>query len=318
MEASGPSAALVAAASTQQSLALPSGLSAVHPAVCRRSACPHNHPGTGHDDTEVGEADLLEAYACLFDSFVRNQQVCPTQQPVHLCDTACPLLNHRNLYMCCCSGHVHLCTPMACDRAVEHDSGRSCEVTGVCYDLDFRVTFEMGERSAHYRRSTRCVSARPSSSRAGRAGDGLSVAATTPAASMLPPVNRRLYNQLHVLPELEQMEIRSLVRKLLPTLGDARRAELECEVHQTYIRVKRAPPFLEHSNGHYTLAMHTALALFAMAQSGVGSSNAFIRPHADVRAALPSVDACAQLLGASFRSQYKSKMKSLSLYAFHC
>lgn len=232
-----------------------------------------------------------------------------------MCNSACPLFEHRNLFVCLWSGHYHLCNAMACDRTTDMDDSRVCEVTCLAYELDYLATYDQGVRSSQYKRDTQVSAPKPKKT-AKQQSDGLSTGFVQRPQSG--GAHHMVQKQLRMPAEEELRTTRKLVATLLPALTEARRAELAAELLESYQRVKTCESFLKNSNGHFPLSTHVPIALYAMAQAGhTHNGFVFLRTHADVREHMPRVNEVAGVLGKKFRDSYKAKTKELYSYAYN-
>jgi hypothetical protein len=237
----------------------------------------------------------------MHDAFLRFQKGRPWAPTLpHACTSACPLLHHRNIYVCVASGNYHFCTEMACDRAVEHADGRTCSLTNLLYPSAFQYTYEQGERSADQRRA-RDVSMRPIRTY------GLSSSSPSPSPSPSPP-SAHHYDMRRGQYEMDAMAVRQLVRKLLGArISDESSLErIQKQVFQSFYRIKPTAVFMAAQQRRYNLTAHIVTALYCMAQSGcVQGDRVLIYPDPEVRAAMPLIDDIDIAAGFNYRKHYK-------------
>lgn len=99
-------------------------------------ACPHTHRHAA-PLTDRTLDTYQEAFQCVLALFARHQPgpwVPPrafAEQAVHLCDVhTCPMVNHREVYVCLVSGRVHHCGDSVCVFGSEHGANLpACPVT---------------------------------------------------------------------------------------------------------------------------------------------------------------------------------------------
>jgi hypothetical protein len=241
---------------------------------------------------------MTETYACFHEAF---QKWAPGawlnhQNPVHECTNQCHLFNHREVYVCCSNGNMHVCNEMACDRAVDSHEGRSCEVTGKLYSLDFQYSFDDGVQCASYsqRRSSKVSSSINSSQM--QQQTVVAVPQSTSAPQQLKIGRRRgggnaaSDGSLRVFTADDiRNQIDSLVRKLVPLLSAADATRTGERINEVYSRLMRVHINQTHSSSTtYTLAMHVVIVLHLMASGGLTYlGDVFVPMDAAVSAAMP-------------------------------
>ena len=101
-----------------------------------------------------------ELFQCVEDCWERVHPG-PWKRPIHSheCNSGCPMIIHRDTYVCAFSSSVHHCTNYTCDYAVVFEHERVCPITANCYPLDFKFSFEqVGHLDEQRKRDTRATS----------------------------------------------------------------------------------------------------------------------------------------------------------------
>lgn len=189
---------------------------------------------------------------------------------------------------------------MACDRTVKSHEGRSCEVTGKLYSLDFQYSFDDGVQCASYsqRRSSKVSSSFNSSTM--QQEPSAAAAAASSAAAATPKLlksgrrrgggNSASDGSLRVFTADDiRNQIDSLVRRLMPNLAPADATRAVDRINLVYTRLMRVNINALHSSSTtYTLPMHVVIVLHLMGSGGLTYlGDEFVPMDAAVRAAMP-------------------------------
>jgi hypothetical protein len=221
--------------------------------------------------------EMLETYQCFHSAFER---LAPGpwrnhQNPIHDCSNACFLFNHREVYICCSNGNMHVCNEMACDRAIVTLDGRSCPITGKVFDAELQFTFSDGVQCASYsqRRSSKITSSFNSSKCAtnnnnnNKSDDSMQLksARRRGGGTSVSDGSMRVFTINDI-----QHQIEPLVTKLLPSLATTHVPRVVKSIEQTYQRLMQVGIHAEHSSSlTYTLPMHVVIVLHLMASGGM-------------------------------------------------
>jgi len=286
-------------------------------------ACPHNK--THAPITEITFDALLEAYRCVETLFATHHPGPwhePSKYQAHVCHVSrCPMVQHRQIYVCLNSGNYHLCGEYTCRFGSDQEARMACPVTDCSFSAEttqqFTWGYSDGVRSDEQIRSTQYKDKhrRPTLLQMDRrTRTAQSLVRASPASALAPqrPEDRAMDERLtarkvaaFVGPTKSFAQTPLSVRAeqesdRVPIVDEQRLLALGREIEAVYrlLLAASTPP------STYTYDYHVFLVLSLMGSNGAQYKNrvTYVTAHDDVRRAMPLFDDALLLAGTNRRT----------------
>ena len=132
---------------------------------------------------------------------------------------------------------------------------------------------------------------------------------------------KRMDAILGQLPHSTWMDVKKVVHQVLQDkVSLERQTRLSEEILEAFERIKQTLAFRDDKQARYNVAVHTVVCLLEMSKSGSvfgPSRKVFLKKHADLVHAVPSIEACGKITALKndrFRQQYKQFSKQMYDY----
>jgi hypothetical protein len=239
--------------------------------ACRHNGCGDSDYGNRTGDGSLCELDYDELFACVEDCWERVHPG-PWLRPIHSheCSSGCPMIVHRDTYVCAVSNTVHHCTQYTCEYAMEFEHERVCPITANVYPPHYKFSFEqIGHLDEQRKRDTRVTTGA-----AGPKRDHLAVHHHTAAAAAGPAsaASVRRAASAAAIPEEDTLHrVEAFVGRFL----DPSKPPLDRELrHATAVRILdlwrtlKALPGLELPS-NYSLQAHVFTIMWASSKNAL-------------------------------------------------
>jgi hypothetical protein len=209
---------------------------------------------------------------------------------------------HGDIVMCCHSGSGHTCNGSMCPYLEEKDDAKVCTVSCQSFDLDFRTTYNEGERRFAF-----------------RIEKGKFEPVQDTLVCKAPRTSRAPSRQKHMTQTAGSCvdAVIDLARQLAPTLPASSAQSIGILCGGIYEQIRSVPMF-RTLGMDYAPRRHAMVCLYRMANTGHTSHGITVLPAcSNLRTALVTLDASVHVVGASMRGSFTRMDKLFDLFVHH-